>query len=180
MKTKRFHINIKTIVGIFCVMCLLAEASNIFLKKNYAYKFENDIQVSESEIKTTKKTNDGKYVYKILKDKKSIILKSYNCFDEKDVIVPSKIDGYKVIGLDDSVFACHEEMKSIEIPDSVEKTEMATFGGCTNLKKILFKGDVKQVSKWTFLDCKGIVVAKNNSNIEKCAKKQGMKVEIEN
>ena len=48
-------------------MCIVAEGSNLFLKKNYAGQFENDIQVSKSEVKMTKKSKDGSYIYKILR-----------------------------------------------------------------------------------------------------------------
>lgn len=53
----------------------------------------------------------------------------------QDVVVPSVIDGYTVIGMQDT-FTNNTNVKSVVLPSTLQYFEKGVFAGCTSLKKL--------------------------------------------
>jgi len=79
------------------------------------------------------------------------ILTSYRG-SEKDVVIPAAVDGYLVIGLGDRMFAdC--DVRSVTLPQTVERLGWFTFYGCKNLEKVVLPSGIKNIGYASFDGC---------------------------
>lgn len=53
-----------------------------------------------------------------------------------DVIIPSELNGYTVVGIKDSVFQNNTSLMSVTIPNTVKNIGDQAFYGCVNLEKV--------------------------------------------
>ena len=104
------------------------------------------------------------------KDVKEIIIYQYDGYDE-NIIIPDKIDGKEVVGLDKGCFEngvkySGTEIKSIKIPTTITIIGDDVFSGLNDLEKIEIPKTVKTIGK-NFVENKSlkeIIVDKDNSN----------------
>lgn len=77
-----------------------------------------------------------------------------------DVVIPSTYehDGkyYKIIGLDNTVFANNNAITNVIVPETVTSLGGEAFAFSTNLKSVEFKGAIKDVGFDTFEGCKNL------------------------
>ncbi|MCM1365337.1 MAG: leucine-rich repeat protein [Faecalibacterium sp.] len=114
------------------------------------------------------------YVYEIVSAKdKTIKIVGYNGYD-KTVKIPSKLNGYTVVGItgfdscevltsvtipntvktiDDYCFASCEKLTGVTIPSSVTLIGSDAFEGCSALTSIAIPKSVKTVSEFAFSEC---------------------------
>ncbi len=72
--------------------------------------------------------------------------------DESDVSVPAAVDGYLVIGLDDRTFAgC--DVKSVRLPETVERIGWFTFYGCDQLEQVELPEKLSAIGYASFDGC---------------------------
>ncbi len=71
-----------------------------------------------------------------------------------DVIIPSKIKGYDVTGIDIAGFAYCLNIKSITIPDTVKTIGHSAFNNCTGLEKVTIPSSVTKIDDYAFAECK--------------------------
>ena len=69
------------------------------------------------------------------------------------VDIPEQISGYAVTALDSCVFAGHDEIEELNIPDSVEILGHHLFEKCTRLRSVRLPGELKQVGAGVFSGC---------------------------
>lgn len=75
---------------------------------------------------------------------------------DKEVIIPSEINGMKVTNIARFAFAYNTFLTSIKIPSTVNRIEVQAFDGCTSLTNIEMSG-VKYIGGWSFRDCDSLV-----------------------
>jgi len=73
--------------------------------------------------------------------------------NEKDVTIPSEIDGKSVTKIGDDAFGYCESLTSIVIPDSVTEIGNSAFAHCESLTEITIPGSVTKIGKRTFSNC---------------------------
>ena len=89
--------------------------------------------------------------------------------DNKNIIVPATLDGYKVSGVTDDAF-WHYSIDDGDIPDveSIVFSEGITYvggmWGCKNLKKVVLPSTLKEIGVRAFTDC----VSLKEINIPSC------------
>ena len=76
----------------------------------------------------------GDYEYRVLSDGTAAITK-YNG-NEKNVNIPSEIDGYSVIMVYAYAFKDCKTIKNIEISDSITAIGLGSFSNCSSLESI--------------------------------------------
>lgn len=69
--------------------------------------------------------------------------------NDKNVRIPSAIDGYTVIGISDEAFTS-SSIENITIPDTVTKIGWFAFKNCSNLKSITIPNSVKSIGYSAF------------------------------
>lgn len=79
----------------------------------------------------------GKFTYRVVSGGSipSVEITRY-AGNEKEVEIPEKLSGFQVTGIAQDAFAYCTSVRSVTIPDSVQKMEGNPFIGCVNLQKI--------------------------------------------
>ena len=66
--------------------------------------------------------------------------------------VPSQVKGYKVVGIADTAFAGHKEIKHVVLANTVKFVGQKTFYNCTNLSKFTWSKNLTDVGVDAFLN----------------------------
>ena len=88
---------------------------------------------------------------------------------EKDVIVPSEIDGKKVTSIARSCFR-QEGIETVTIPEGVTTIGEQAFYDCKSLKTVKLPESLKAIEDWAFYGSglESIVLPKNLQEAQKC------------
>lgn len=73
-----------------------------------------------------------------------------------DVVIPSKVEGYTVTGINETAFYGKETITSIVIPDTVTYLDIGAFMGCSNLKSITLSENLEYIYNYTFHSCSNL------------------------
>lgn len=145
-------------------------AGTRFFENEYAtvhYKIYID---KDNDTETSPMQDDYKY-YVI--DEQSCGIKSY-VGKSSEIVIPSEINGYRVIVIGQKCFANRDFIKKITIPKSIQEIEDEAFSECYSLSSVTF-GDGSQLKKMgedIFSDCedlKKVVLPKSIQKIEDSA-----------
>ncbi len=112
------------------------------------YAIEHEIPFVSLDVYTS-----GDYEYCIVDGTLKIM--KYNGSTE-NIEVPAELDGIKVTWISLEVFAGHEEIVSVKIPEGVMQVGHQAFMGCTNLKEVQFPSTLKILGSGVFRDCRSI------------------------
>ena len=74
------------------------------------------------------------------------MLQRYNG-NATDLVIPSTIDGHKVVKLGESLFYNRDNLINVTIPNSVKVIEISVFSDCSNLKSVVISGDVTTINE---------------------------------
>ena len=122
-------------------------------------------------------TENGKMEFAVYPDHAE--LSHYKGVDEK-VLVPETVDGVPVTVIRESAFSWHEmfaangydQVKEIELPDTVTEIGPRAFEKCLELEKIHIPDGVKKIGYGAFWDCrslKGLTLPDSVEAIGNCA-----------
>lgn len=93
-------------------------------------------------IGSYEETEDG-FAYSISEDNTAKI-KGY-LGTEKDLVIPSEIEGVPVVSIHQSAFRDDKNIESVVLPDSITHIDDTAFAGCTNLKSIKLSSNLKEI-----------------------------------
>lgn len=71
-----------------------------------------------------------------------------------DIVIPSEIDGITVTGIQDWAFRMHDNLNSVDIPDSVTNIGEQAFYGCENLMSITLPDSITSIGDSAFSYCR--------------------------
>ena len=91
-------------------------------------------RAEEAEVFTS-----GDYKYSLAEDGTAIITKYTG--NEKELLIPDKLDGYKVTGIGDDAFYGCRSLTAVMIPDSVVELGVNPFARCSKLREIRISPD---------------------------------------
>lgn len=91
----------------------------------------------------------GEYTYRI--ENGSAVITAY-MGEEQEVVVPAAVDGYRVVGLGDSVFA-QSDVRSVILPETVESIGWFTFYGCRQLSSVVLPSSLSSIGYASFDGC---------------------------
>lgn len=75
---------------------------------------------------------------------------------DKDVVIPSSIDGASVIMILDAAFAGNEVITSVSIPSTVTYIGLKAFTSCPNLTTVTGGEKVAEIGDYAFCNCKSL------------------------
>ena len=75
---------------------------------------------------------------------------------DKNVQVPTRIFGRKVVKIGVAAFEKREDLESVKINPGLITVEDGAFNGCTNLREVVLPDTVSYIGHYTFLDCKNL------------------------
>ena len=70
--------------------------------------------------------------------------------------IPGEIDGHEVVAIGDSAFEDRTDLRTVMIPDSLEKIEFEAFYNCINLKIVDLSSNLTTIGYDVFGNCKSI------------------------
>lgn len=96
--------------------------------------------------------------------------------DERNVVVPAAVDGFVVIGLDDSAFA-DTSVRCITLPETVKSIGWFTFFGCQHLEQVTLPASLCSIGYASFDGCAAALClfVPENSYAEQYALSFGLK-----
>jgi hypothetical protein len=95
----------------------------------------------------------GDYFYSVLNG--AAIITAYKG-EGGAVTLPSTIEGFPVIGIDDNVFYGNINLTSLTIPDGIATIGSQAFSGCTNLTSVTIPASVTSIGNQAFSGCSGL------------------------
>lgn len=125
---------------------------------------------TESESKATTKSviQSGEgledYVYSYVQSGYSIDKYKGN---EKEVIIPSEINGKPVLKLSINCFSNCTSITSVKIPDKVDYIGKRAFENCTSLQSVTIPNSVKQLEEYAFSGCTSLTSVTISNNLKK-------------
>ena len=75
-----------------------------------------------------------------------------------DVEIPAELNGKTVVGISDSAFYYHSNIKSVKIPDTVKTIGKYAFAGCSMLEVVTIPAGVETMGEGAFYGCTGLLV----------------------
>lgn len=75
---------------------------------------------------------------------------------ETDIVIPEKICGKTVVGIDNGAFAYCDSLISVIIPNSVTSIGDSAFSHCTNLKRVEIPNSVTKIEGDAFSSCRSL------------------------
>lgn len=167
----------------FCViiLCIGNLGINHYLKQFFPEKFEVKAEFSGPKgYSNIFETEDGLYTYRVnIEDSSAMIIKCNNAMmksPKSKIKVPDRIDGHKVTVIGEVAFSFDEFLVELELPDCIEKIERGIVDNSPKMKKIIIKGNPKEVSEYTFIDFNGTVYAIKQGTAWKMASKHEIRV----
>lgn len=128
--------------------CLSAGTAEKLNKPSVAVQ-ENKVQpiVHKPIEKKTVEQVLGKasdFEIKVRNDNNIEIIK-FRGFDEKEFIIPSHIDGKKVVGVAQNAYRGCKVVEKIVVSEGIEYIEMGAFADCIALKKVVLPSTLKKI-----------------------------------
>ena len=73
--------------------------------------------------------------------------------EEKEIVIPSELDGYIVQQIDSNAFADNKSITKVSLPDTIESVESSVFRNCTQLEYVGLDSEVTNISSSMFSGC---------------------------
>lgn len=158
MRSNFFDLKFLKII-ICCILFLCV--FGIVLNRSYISKFINtEAETHYNDFQEYSVTDDGLYSYYIAEPEdsvKEVFITRYNG-NEKNVIIPNKIDNIVVTKIGDSCFTLNNEIISVEIPDTITHIGTCAFAGCEKLESITIPNSVETIDPYAFVDSNKLTV----------------------
>ncbi len=99
----------------------------------------------------------GGYNYEILNG--DVVLEEY-LGSEEEIVVPSEVEGKKVVSIAKDTFKNNTYVKKIVIPGSVRAVGVSAFKGCINLESLEIEEGTEFIASYAFRNCKALKTVK--------------------
>jgi len=87
--------------------------------------------------------------YKYMNVKKGVTIKKY-IGKSKNVIIPEKIDGKTVVGIEKKAFYENKKINMVKMPDTIKYIDYSAFSKCSNLKKVVLSKNLEEIGMYAF------------------------------
>lgn len=153
-------LNIKKYILVLLLILLIVGIKLFFIYKSQ-YKLYN---LYNNPIKVNQIYKD--YTYDEYSDHVTIL--TYD-IDQEKVKIPEKINGKKVLAIDDSAFYGKQKLKKVIIPKYVIRIGHQSFIGCDNLEEVDLPNDILDIGGYAFRVCPKLkkIYVKKGSKTEK-------------
>lgn len=140
--------------------------------QNVVFETEiNDREIYYVTVDVDDMMSADNYDYTIVEDSDykivdgGIIITNGKSYTDKNIVIPSEIDGYTVVGIGEDAYDGCSLAESITIPNTVTSIGDYAFAGCESLKEITIPSGVTSIGEGVFEDCRSLAsidVAKEN------------------
>lgn len=103
--------------------------------------------------RNNKNVNTNASIFKVENDKDGCIIVGYNGFKDKQIVIPSNINGRTVIGIWNRVFDKCGHIEEVIFEEGCQYIGAAAFAECRNLKKIKLPKSLLEIGGSAFSKC---------------------------
>lgn len=91
--------------------------------------------------------------------------------NETKITIPSEIDGYKIVCIDECAFTCNFNLTEVIIPEGITEIKTRAFWGCKNLTKVKLPDTLETIEARAFVSTalRSIDIPNSVTTIEKAA-----------
>lgn len=155
------HWDADSIIGFNVVFDVIAEGDTNFdvelVKEEYLDETGSLEVITTGLIERTEYSEEVQkpvdYEYEVLEDGTASITK-YNGWDkEESIVIPDTLDGYTVTSIGRFAFENNQDIKYVEIPDTVNIIQYEAFSDCRSLENILIPEGVNEIEASAFQNC---------------------------
>lgn len=141
--------------GSHCSLCntVLVEQKNIIIPHEY-----EDGKCINCGLPTPTETLRFSYGY--YEDYYGYFVTGISSNEETDIVVPLTYNDEEVVGISSEAFKNNQVINSIYLPPSIKVIRTSAFEKCTNLKKIVFAGEIDTIDDFSFYDCSNVSTIK--------------------
>lgn len=105
-------------------------------------------KIQKAEVK-----KENANVFQVEKDGEYVLINQYNGFLNKKVVIPSNIDGKRVIGIWNGVFEKCTDIEEVVFEEGCQYIGKNAFANCTNLKKVTLPKSLLEIGDSAFSGC---------------------------
>lgn len=102
----------------------------------------------EAKYSVPKATNTNYFITE--SDNDGCVITRYNGFDDKLIIIPSQINGRKVIGITDEVFSKCRNIEEVVFENGCEYIGNKVFDNCGHLERVRLPKTIKEIGEYAF------------------------------
>lgn len=135
-------------------LLILPREIEINMKGWGGYPIETDCHATKVLHLNGSKIGEG-YMYKLDENNNAIITGTLS--NDTDIVIPSDVDGYTVVGIGDEAFKEDERLSSISLPEYVRTIGDKAFYGCTSLVSVGLPQSLESIGVATFYNCTSLV-----------------------
>jgi hypothetical protein len=118
-----------------------------------------------STAASAKDDASGNFEYSVLGDDTATIDRVYS--QEKEVVIPSTIEGHKVIAIGVRACTCKKNLEKLTISDGIKYIYDGAFEECKKLKSVTLPETVSEIDVEAFEDCESLTEIKLPSKLKK-------------
>jgi hypothetical protein len=107
---------------------------------------------------------DGTTWYYDIKDNKAIINRYEGSVE--DVSIPSELDGYTVVALEDYLFNRNTVIKTVVVPNSITSISEYAFRGCQSLTSVSLGNSITSIGQYAFCGCYSLTSISLGNNLK--------------
>ena len=107
----------------------------------------------------------------VSKSKKTCKITDYSG-SEKTLTVPSKIDGYTVVAIDELAFLNCDSLETLTLPNTITKIEKDAFSFCDALTTVTLPAKLTAIPDGLFTYCKGLTTVNLPSGLKTIGEKE--------
>lgn len=137
-------------------------------------EYESEIERLKAEG-TTQPESQAPFSYTV--DRNGVTITAY-LGQEKEVLVPQKIDGLPVVEIADRAFQNNTALRAVQLPEGIRQIGWFAFSGCALLETVVLPSSLETVCYGAFENCNSSmgVHCKKGSYAEQYAKSYGWRV----
>ncbi|MBQ4466846.1 MAG: leucine-rich repeat protein [Firmicutes bacterium] len=124
---------------------------------SYSYSLSHNVS-------RTTTIQEGIYTVSLIPAMKEVVIKAVDISDGK-LIIPDSVSGYPVIRIAPGAFSSREDIKEVQLGNSLKNIGEEAFLECTGLKNLTIPGNVLVIEKDAFSTCSGLEKVKIESGI---------------
>lgn len=134
-------------------LILLCSITSSIIQGGSTVAFASNVNNANSNAIESKSAQTDKYEYTI--NANEITITKY-LGNDKDVVIPSEIDGVKVAYIGEAAFKDNTNIESVTILEGVKNILFAGFNCCQNLKKVVLPEKLDYIADCAFMNCNNL------------------------
>ncbi len=118
-------------------------------------------------------SNASDFAYSVISETdKTIMITGYNVSGPvKEIVIPSTIDGYTVIAIDEYVFKDIDTLTDLQLPNTLKTIGKYAFSDCDSLKNVIIPNSVTTIGLRAFYSCSALETVTFGINLESIGNK---------